>query len=123
MKYLCLLSLALAACGTTATIQTFDGRLYDGRISGHEEGRVYINGTTVERKDITDIDHPGNVAAIIGTIVAGIGAVSAISNCSNVTRDDNPAACTSSGIWLLTGLPIAIYGFITHSDSVDRAGE
>ncbi len=117
------IALALAACGTGATVQTFDGRVYDGRISGHDSGKIYINGTSVERNTVADIDHPGNVAAVLGSIVAGIGALSALGNCSQEKRAEDPTPCTSSGIWLLTGLPIAIYGFVTHSESVDRAGQ
>lgn len=118
-----LLTVALTGCGTTATIQTFDGRVYDGRISGHDGGRIFINGTSVEREAVTDIDHPGNVAAVLGTIVAGIGALGAVGNCSEEKRAEDPTPCTSSGIWLLTGIPIAVYGLITHSESVDRAGQ
>lgn len=115
--------LGCLGCGTSATIQTRDGRVYDGRISGHDGSRIYVNGVPVERREVSDIDHPGNVALILGTIVASVGVVSALGNCTEEQRALDPTPCTSSGIWMLTGVPIAIYGAVTHAESVDRAGE
>lgn len=119
---LMLLSCAITGCGSSATVQTRDGRLYDGRITGHDAQAIYINGATVQRSEITDIDHPGDVAAVLGTLVASIGALSAVGNCRQDTRELEPARCTASGIWIATGVPIALYGLIVHSESEDRAG-
>lgn len=104
-------------------MRTEQGALYEGRISGSDRGHVFIGGESIDRRDIEDIDHPGNVAAILGTIVAGVGALSAAGNCSTAARAEDPTPCNSSGLWLLTGIPIAIYGMVTHSESVDRAGQ
>ncbi len=117
------LSFAITACGSSATVQTRDGRLYDGRITGHDAQAIYINGATVPRSEISDIDHPGDVAAVLGTLVATVGALSAVGNCRQETRELEPARCTASGIWIGTGLPIALYGLIVHSESVNRAGQ
>ena len=110
-------------CGSGAIVRTHPGGVYEGRIQGSDRETVFISGQKILRREIEDIDHPGNVAAVLGTIVAAIGAFSAIPNCSETQRAEDPTPCSSSGVWLLTGIPIAIYGFVTHSESVDRAGE
>ena len=117
------LALALATgCGTGATITTHRGT-FAGTITGHTAGHVYIGGAKLKRSEVVDIDHPGNVAGILGTIVAGIGGLAAANNCSEEQRAIDPQPCQSAGLWLLTGLPIAIYGWVTHSDSVRMAGQ
>ncbi len=113
----------LLACGSSAIVYTADGDSYEGRIKGHGNGHVYIQGQSIDSSEIEDIDHPGNVAGIIGTIVASIGVLSAQENCKEEVKAQDPSLCGGSGVWILTGLPIAIYGFITHSNSVDRAGQ
>lgn len=117
-----LLTLSLVACGSGAIITARDGR-YEGTITGHDGGHVFIDGQPIDRTAITDIDHPGNVAAIIGSIVAAVGALSAIPNCSRDSRAESDTPCASSGLWMLTGIPVAIYGLITHSSSVSAAGD
>lgn len=118
-----LCALALGGCGSSAIVRTSDGSLYEGYISGHTSSSLTIGGQKVERGAVADIDHPGNVAGVLGTIIATIGAVSALGNCTAEARAEDATPCTSSGIWMLTGVPIAIYGWVVHSESVDRAGE
>lgn len=117
-----LLALALAGCGTSATVTT-PGAVWTGTITGHTRDRLIVGGHAVARSDVTDIDHPGNVAAWIGTVVAAVGALSATSNCTAERRAQDETPCQSSGVWLLTGIPIAVYGILTHSASVERAGD
>ena len=120
--FVLLLALALPACGSGAIVTARDGR-YEGTITGHDTGHVYVDGRPVERQAITDIDHPGNVAAIIGSVVAAVGVLSAAGNCSAESRAESETPCASSGLWILTGIPVAIYGVITHSASVSAAGQ
>lgn len=118
-----LLAFVLGGCGSSAIVRTSDGALYEGYISGHTASTLTIGGQKVERGAVADIDHPGNVAGVIGTIVASIGVLSALGNCTEERRAEDPTPCTSSGIWMLTGVPIAIYGWVVHSESVERAGD
>jgi hypothetical protein len=118
-----LFACALGGCGSSAIVRTSDGSLYEGYISGHTASSLTIGGQKVERGAVADIDHPGNVAGILGTIVASIGVLSAFGNCTEEQRAEDPTPCTSSGIWMLTGVPIAIYGWVVHSESATRAGD
>jgi hypothetical protein len=117
------LSLGSVACGSSAIVRTNDGRLVEGEIGGHDSSTLSIGGQRLSRSDVADIDHPGNVAGILGTIIASVGALTALGNCTEEARAQDDTPCASSGIWILTGLPIAIYGWVTHSASVDRAGQ
>lgn len=110
-------------CGSTAVVRTKTGAEHEGVIGGHDESGLVVGGQRLSRSDIVDIDHPGNVAGIIGTVIATVGALSSIANCTAERREENSTPCASSGIWILTGLPIAIYGWVTHSASVERAGQ
>lgn len=115
--------LGASACGSSAIVSTRQGQHYEGEIGGHDAGSLSIGGQKVSRSDVADIDHPGNVAGILGTIAASVGVLSAFGNCSAERRAENETPCASSGLWILTGLPIAIYGWMTHSASVERAGD
>lgn len=121
--FLVVVSCSLFACGSTAIVRTNDGRLVEGEIGGHDSSTLSVGGQRLSRSDVADIDHPGNVAGILGTIVASVGALSALGNCTAEARAESETPCASSGVWILTGLPIAIYGWMTHSASVDRAGQ
>jgi hypothetical protein len=66
-------------CGTSAVIDTKEGRHVDARIVGGSPGSIYLAGDdrdqfTLRRDDIASIDHPGDVPIIIGTVLTAIGA-------------------------------------------------
>jgi len=60
--------IALSGCGTMAEIRMADGRILEGKIRGGDLDAIYLGESHVRvpRKDIVDIDHPGNGAAITG---------------------------------------------------------
>ncbi|HMY20588.1 MAG TPA: hypothetical protein PKA58_29890, partial [Polyangium sp.] len=68
----------ITGCGHTATITRANAPDLEGEIQASDSQSIYVKtegGTTmsVSRDMITDIDHPGNVAATIGGIVTGYG--------------------------------------------------
>src|SRR4051812_39257567 len=69
-----------ASCSTTATIERRNGSAVNARIVGSDAESVYVEsfgGTTpIPRNDITDIDHPGDAAAVVGAALAGYGGIS-----------------------------------------------
>jgi hypothetical protein len=71
-------ALAGAGCGTSALIDTKEGRHVDARILGGSPGSIYLAGDnrdrfTLRRDDIASVDHPGDVPIIVGTVLTAIG--------------------------------------------------
>jgi len=67
-----------AGCGTSALIDTKEGRHVDARIVGGSPGSIYLAGDnrdrfTLRRDDIASVDHPGDVPIIVGTVLTAIG--------------------------------------------------
>ena len=72
-------ALVSVGCGTSALIDTKEGRHVDARIVGGSPGSIYLAGDnrdrfTLRRDDIASVDHPGDVPIIIGTVLTAIGA-------------------------------------------------
>lgn len=72
----------LAGCGSSATILRPDQARRRGEIVRSDANALYLRpagGTEelgrVERRDVADIDHPGNVAMLIGAALLGNFAV------------------------------------------------
>jgi hypothetical protein len=70
----------LCGCTTTATFLTRDTGLLEARIVGGDRTNLLVQTESgaervLARADVVDIDHPGNVVALIGGIIAGSGAV------------------------------------------------
>lgn len=73
----------LSGCTTTATITLVNGDRVDAKILGGDQDDVIVQtaaGTEVplDRSEISDIDHPGNVAAVVGAIMTVNGAVNIV---------------------------------------------
>jgi hypothetical protein len=72
-------SLLLCGCSTTATISRINGRTLEARIQRSTPGAVVVKTesgqeVSISRSEISDIDHPGNVAAVIGGLLSAYGA-------------------------------------------------
>src|SRR5262245_12449056 len=71
---------ALTACGTTATITRSDGVNVEGWIEGGSRDEIVLDTRLgqrhfIPRKDVAEIDHPGNVHVLIGGIVVAYGGI------------------------------------------------
>src|ERR1700690_1922020 len=68
---------SLGGCTTTATITRVNGRSTDAEITGIDRENVYVKTDSgsrpIPRKEITDIDHPGDTATVIGLILGVYG--------------------------------------------------
>jgi hypothetical protein len=70
----------LCGCTTTATFLTRDTGLREARIVGEDRTSLLVQTESgaervLARADVVDIDHPGNVVALVGGIIAGSGAL------------------------------------------------
>jgi hypothetical protein len=115
--------LLTTACGSSAIVTTKHGGYYEGTITGGDREFVYVQGEAVPRRDITDVDHPGNVAAIIGSVITGLGLLG-LPACekNNYGEPVNETRCSGSGLELLTGVPIMIYGIYEYVNSTSKSG-
>jgi len=122
LKMLICLPLAALAmgCGTSATLSMRAQPPIEGKITS--AGETYINvksehGTVeVPRAEVTDIDHPGNVAGTIGAVISAYGVVNAVVGAPQCERQ-GAAYCIGVFTPAAIGLPLMIWGFTTWSAS------
>lgn len=112
-----LLCIPLAAlvtgCGLAATISRPGAPTIEGRIVESDENMIYVETkqgvTPIDRASISDIDHPGNVAAVIGAVVSAYGAANiavGVPQCS----DQGPAFCVGVFAPAAIGVPVMLWG-------------
>lgn len=125
-----LMMLSLAAmtmgCGTLATISTAHAHPVDAEIVSSDSEFIYVRygnrggRDTIPRASVSDIDHPGNVAATIGTLVTAYGVANIAIGAPECDRG-GAAYCTGVFLPAAIGLPIMVWGFYTYFSSVNAA--
>lgn len=125
-----LLSL-LASC-KSATVQLHDGPSIDGEIVRGDVHELVVRtdggDVPIERARIADIDHPGNVAMVVGGVMLGVSsAMITVPLLAPSGRDDVDRAgdlvLLSTGIMYgVTGLVPLIWGGVSWIGSRRRAG-
>jgi|GEM_PF-1795072 len=71
--------LLVSGCSTTAMIYLKDGTSIEGRIKRSDQPSIYVatedSGEliTIDRSNIEDIDHPGDIYALVGTVLGVLG--------------------------------------------------
>jgi hypothetical protein len=116
----------LTGCGTSATITRANAPAIDGKIIGGDSSDVYIEtrsgvSDTVPRSEITDIDHPGNVAATIGALVTAYGGANIAVGLPQCDKQGS-AYCAGVFMPIGIGLPVMIWGIATYAGSVSALG-
>ena len=121
-------ALSVGACSTTATIHRAHGPAYEAEIADSDASRLRVLGDDgrlheVPRAEVTDVDHPGNVVLTVGAVLAGIGALVAlsISSDSNSTQQQRNDATAIALVYGLPGLAMLIAGGVTYIGSMSRA--
>lgn len=113
-------------CGTMATVSTRSGHTAEAEIVSSDEENIHVQygnrggRDTIPRASVTDIDHPGNVAATIGTLVTAYGVANIAVGAPECDRQ-GPAYCTGVFLPAAIGLPIMAWGFYTYFSSVSAA--
>jgi hypothetical protein len=119
------LAALITGCGSTATITRVGARPIEAKIVGSDARAIFIETdgvrSPVARDEISDIDHPGNVAATIGTIVTGYGIANIALGAENCERG-GAAYCTGVFLPAMIGAPIMLFGIATWAGSVSNAG-
>lgn len=108
-------------CSTTATITRMDGIRQDARFAGSDRKSIYLataRGTErLSRSEVSDIDHPGDTAAVIGGLLAAYGLVN-IQVGSKKCEVEGTAYCMGVYLPAAVGFPMLIWGIGVHVTSV-----
>ena len=111
---------ATAGCGTKATITRVNAPPVEAEIVGGDQENIYVElagGTMpIAREEIEDIDHPGNVAAVIGGLVSAYGIANLALGLPQCEKQ-GPAFCTGVILPATIGLPVMIYGIAVWARS------
>jgi hypothetical protein len=121
-----LVTLVTFACSTTATVVRRDGSELEGTINGGTPYGVIVTSEDgraqeIRRDDITEIDHPGNVHAIVGSLfllLSGMMLVGQSDSCDRNPPDD----CWTFLVPGAVGAGLMIWGIPTWRSSIDAAG-
>ena len=124
--------IASSGCGTMAEVRMADGRILEGKIRGGDNDAIYIGESRVRvpRKDIVDIDHPGNGAAITGISLVAYGILNGLYVTSKLDNE-NEENLFINKTWTslvgfspaIVGLGLAIWGGMVWLGSTGAAEE
>lgn len=123
-------------CSTTATLRRRSGPDIEGTIVRSDDQALYTDTNAgqrfrIERTDVREIDHPGNVTAVVGLslIAIGIGLLMAIDQSTD--KSDPARGEMQSGFavipavlaleCLIVSVPMTLIGGNTYGNSVSAA--
>lgn len=121
-----LLAALVTGCSSTATISRLHGQDVEAKIVGSDNENLYLEtrgawaSSGIARRDVTDIDHPGNVGALIGGVITTYGAVNILTGARHC-GDQGAAFCMGVFLPAAIGLPIMISGLSRWSASTSAA--
>ena len=113
-----------AACSTTATIHRRSGVEEEASVVGSTRTVLVVKSGERERQipyhDVVDIDHPGNVHALVGTLLLAYGVLN-IAVGSPRCEKEGAAFCVGVFLPATVGAGMAIWGFTVWSSSRSAA--
>jgi hypothetical protein len=113
-------------CTTTATIARTDGPDTEARIEHSDANAIYVRARNggiyrIPRQGISDIDHPGNVEILLGSILAGIAAIGIAELRGSQSSSDRDAALTVGFVYGAPALWLITSGLMKYVPSVQAA--
>jgi hypothetical protein len=132
---LALAVLLFANCSSTATIERRSGDPIEARIDRSDSEKLYLTSAndehfTVDRSDIVDIDHPGNVRIITGMACAALGTLMLVGAGTSLFCSHGSSCVSPEGFLMLflfggsfttASLPLVGTGLWTYERSVRAA--
>lgn len=120
-------ALALAACSTSVEVTRHGGISYEGSVEASDcesltvrsddDGQVH----RLYRRDIIDIDHPGNVHAVIGGWLVADSIILAAKGVHTSNQgegfSDRDVTTGLSVMTAVVGVPLLIYGLAVYMQS------
>jgi len=115
-------------CSTTATVKLRDGREYEGEVTDSNAEWLYLDrdpGTAahVPRGEVVNINHPGDIHFIVGSIIAGLGVANLAVNADECGEDGCFSMCAVAITPLAVGLGVGTWGLVVWLDSKATAGQ
>jgi hypothetical protein len=117
------LSIVASGCGTAATISRADGTSVTGEIERGNRKQIYLKtaagGTVMVPKDtVTDIDHPGDAAIVVGLSLTALGVLAVSQADSKCAFAEEKTQCQIGYVTpAIVGLPMLLWGLDVHSGS------
>jgi hypothetical protein len=123
-----LVAMGSMACSTTATIHRSNGMMMEGTIEGGSSDSIVVSPRygprqEVPRSDIAEIDHPGNVHALIGGILLGYGILNIAVAYEECQDTGDGAYCTGVFAPAAVGTGLLVWGLATWMGSTSSADD
>jgi uncharacterized protein YceK len=120
-----LASILLSGCSTTASISRFNGTEVEAKIIRSTPGAIVVESNggaerSISRSDISDIDHPGNAAAVVGGLLSIYGAINIAAGAPHCEQGGT-AYCGGVFLPAAIGVPMLIWGLSTWANSTSAA--
>jgi hypothetical protein len=120
-----LASILVCGCSTTAKISRVNGRTLEAKIKRSTPEAVVVqtdggSEVSISRSDISDIDHPGNVVAVIGGLLSGYGALNIATGAAQCGTGGG-AYCTGVFLPAAVGVSMLVWGLTTWGGSTSAA--
>jgi hypothetical protein len=120
-----LLACAALGCSTTATIMRTSGPPIEASIEGGSPSSIVLEGgAVVPRSEVVEVDHPGNVHAVVGGVVLGYGLLNIAAGSATCgdsgkfsSKGEQNGYCIGMVTPALVGVGMLIWGLVVHSGS------
>lgn len=114
-------------CSTTATISRSATAPLEAKVLRSDQQTLFVETSlgkevVLPRAEVTDVDHPGNVHAIVGGAFLGIGAVSAAVHAPSVCESQDALSCASYFALPALGTGMVAWGLWAWISSRSAAG-
>jgi hypothetical protein len=120
VRWVLVLLACLCGCSTTATISLVNGGDVEAKIIGGDRDDLIVTTAAgmevpVARSEISEIDHPGNTAAVFGALLTAYGTVGIVRKGPTCSKHEvAPAAyCFATFVPATVGASILAWGVVT----------
>jgi hypothetical protein len=117
----------LCGCSTAAKISLIEGGQVEARIQRSDQDNLVVGTETgaevpIPRSEISEIDHPGNVVAVIGGVLSAYGVTNIVGGISTCGEKKMPGAACLGVFWPATvGASMLTWGLMTWMRSTRAA--
>jgi hypothetical protein len=115
-----------AACSSTASIRRHNGMQEEATVVGRTRAVLVVQNGEIERRipnhTVAEIDHPGNVHALVGTLLLAYGVLNIAAGTPRCEQE-GPAFCVGVFAPAAVGASMAVWGLTVWSRSRRAAAD